>query len=529
MSKLALPIVKQQAAAKSRPRPRPSDFARRAPPLAPSHIVPALVLALATLVLFGAHTNPPIAAAQSNRIEPTAPVAAAAQQNGDLSLDDVIVTQAVDGEPLILNKDTVVRAVVNAGTNQPLDVNVTVEFDGKTFTQTASIQGNHSVVDVFVGAPESFKTQTVNVRVEPADESADTNLANNARSVTLAMVKPAQKIHAFFLPVDWTPEQRARYHFDTDFATFVQANATYLQGAYPLGKDQIELDYTLTPHMLAANEKHLANNQGDNDMLSTHLLYASISLAARRLSPDATLVVGVFPPGWFARHGSPNTLGLALGDVKGTVTAQYILTDPTTSAHELAHLFWLYEDYDYSIQPARPYTWLDRSGYFVQKRLEQDILKNKKIPTFLSSYSADMPSWVDARAYEYLTAKFTIENGGEVTEPLILAATIARQVEPNGKDEPSDYSAGYQRFEPTNTVYLSVGAAGMQGGETLEARWFQGTKEVLKTAKQVRPGSGWYAFSIRNKSGMPEGAYHVEVYLNGKLSKTSKFEIKRSQ
>src|SRR5581483_4755474 len=32
----------------------------------------------------------------------------------DLSLDDVIVTQAVDGEPLIFNKDTVVRAVVGS-------------------------------------------------------------------------------------------------------------------------------------------------------------------------------------------------------------------------------------------------------------------------------------------------------------------------------------------------------------------------------------------------------------------------------
>ncbi len=450
-----------------------------------------------------------------------------AQSSIDLALKDVIVAQAINGEPLILGKLTVVRAVVSAPS--AAEVKVSVEFDGKSFTQTQRVVDDPTFVDVFVGAPQNFRTQTINVRVEPNDETSDPNLSNNTKAVTLPMVKPNEKIIAYFLPVDWTPEQRTRYNFDTTFPKFVQENAIYLRATYPLAADQIAVDSTNVPHMLAANEKSLANNQGDFDAISSHLLYASISLAARRLKPDATLVVGVFPPGWFAAHGNKSALGLALSDVKGTVTAQYVLTDATTSAHELAHLFWLYEDYDYSIKPTRPFTYVDRSGYYVEKKIPEEISDQKKIPTFLSAYSPDAPSWVDTRAYEYLTAKFTIASGGQVSEPLILAATIARQIEPDDQNFPSDYSAGYQRFEPKQTVYVSVGAAGMRGGEKLEARWFQENAQVFTDSQILKAGNGWYAFSLRNRNGMPEGNYRVDIYLDGTLTKSSKFQVKSSQ
>ena len=450
-----------------------------------------------------------------------------AQANNDLALLDVIVTQAVNDEPLIFNKETVVRVIASATT--ATDAKVTVEFDDKTFTQTKRVETAPTTIDVFVGAPQNFQTQTVRVQLDATDEQPDTNVSNNARTVTLPMVKPNEKIIAYFLPVDWTEEQRARYNFATNFPKFIQENATYLRAAYPLSADQIIVDSTNVPHMLAANEKSLSNNQGDFDSISSHLLYASISLAARRLKPEATLVVGVFPPGWFAAHGNKSALGLALADVKGTVTAQYVLTDATTSAHELAHLYWLYEDYDYSIKPSRPFTWVDRSGYFVQKQIPQDISNNQQIPTFLSAYSPDRPSWVDTRTYEYLIAKFTIESNGQVTAPTILAATISKQIEADGKNFPSDYSAGYQRFEPNQTVYVAIGAAGMRGGETLQAQWFQGDTQVFQESKTLTAGNAWYAFSVRNRNGMPQGNYRVEIYLDGTLVKTSKFEVKSTQ
>lgn len=459
----------------------------------------------------------------------SAPTWARAQSAPDVSLDTVHVTQAVYDEPLIFNKDTVVRALVSYTGAGATDVRVTVDFDGKTFSETQTVQGKETAIDVFVGAPQNFRTQTVTVRVDALNSANDANANNNAQTIVLPMVKPNENIVAYFLPVDWTEEQRARYNFATNFPRFVQQNQDFLKGAYPLGNDQLVLDYTLAPHMLGANEKRLADNQGESDMQVMHLLYATISLAARRLKPDATIVVGVLPPGWFAAHGKRGTLGMALRDVKGTVTGQYAPTDPTTSAHELAHLFWLYEDYDYSFSPGRPFTWIDRSGYFVQAQLPQEISAAKKIPTFLSSGDPNQSFWVDTRAYEYLMARFTIHANGQVSEPLILAATMANHIEPDGKNYPSDYSAGFQRFEPDQTVYVSVGAAGMNGGETLEARWFLGNQQAATAQQTLKPGNGWYAFYIRDKGGLDEGDYRVEIYLDGKLTKTSKFEVRSNQ
>jgi hypothetical protein len=451
------------------------------------------------------------------------------QGGTDIALDDLIVTQAVNDQPLILNKDTVVRAVVSTTATGPLQARVVVDFEGRTFEETGTLEDGKGTIDVFVGAPTRLQSQTISARVEVIGEMTDADPTDNSRSVTLPVVRPEEDIVAFFLPVDWTEDQRRRYNFDTEFPRFVRENAAYLEGAYPLGQDQITVDYTLSPHMLAANEKRLATNQGESDMISSHLLYATISLAARRLKPDATLVVGVFPPGWFAAHGKKSTLGLALGDVNGTVTAQYVLTDATTSAHELAHLYWMYEDYDFAVEPTRPFTWIDRSGYYVQQQEPKDIDGGNQIPTFLSAYSPERPSWVDSRIYEYLTAKFTVGRDGRVSEPLVLAATISRQVEPEGLPIPSDYAAGYQRFEPEQTVYISIALAGMGGGERLEVRWFHGDRQVLTDQDVVNPGDGWYAFSMRNRRGLPEGEYRVETFLDGGLVKSSRFQVKSSE
>lgn len=452
-----------------------------------------------------------------------------AQGAPDVSLEQVHVTQAVYDEPLVFDKDTVVRAIIGYTGAGATNVRVTVDFDGKTYTETKPVEGQETPVDVFVGAPQNFRTQTVNVRVDAVDSAADADVSNNAQQVVLPMVKPNEKVTAFFLPVDWTEEQRARYNFLTTFPKFVDENREFLKGAYPLGNDQLVLDSTLAPHMLAPNEKRLADNRGEADGQAMHLMYATISLAARRLRPDATIVVGVLPPGWFAAHGKRGALGMALRDVKGTVTGQYAPTDPTTSAHELAHLFWLYEDYDYSVSPSRPFTWIDRSGYFVQAQEPQEISDTKKIPTFLSSGDPEKSFWVDTRAYEYLMARFTINENGQVSEPMILAATMANQIEPDGKNYPSDYSADFQRFEPDQTTYVSVGAAGMKGGETLEARWFNGNQQLATANQVLNPGSAWYAFNIRDKSGLDQGSYHVDIYLDGKLVKTSRFEVKSSE
>ena len=109
---------------------------------------------------------------------------------------------------------------------------------------------------------------------------------------------------------------------------------------------------------------------------------------------------------------------------------------------------------------------------------------------------------------------------------MLLAATMARHVQPDGEDDPSDYAAGYQRFDSDGTVNVSVAAAGMKGGETLEARWFQGDQQISTEQKTLNPGNDWYAFSLHNPDGLDPGSYHVDLYLDGKLQKTDQFEVR---
>ncbi|RIK14761.1 MAG: hypothetical protein DCC52_19355, partial [Chloroflexi bacterium] len=99
-----------------------------------------------------------------------------------------------------MNKDTVVRAVVGYTGADATDVRVTADFDGKTFSETKSVQGPETTIDIFVGAPQNFQTQTVKVRVDAVNAADDANPSNNAQTKTLPMVKPNEKIIAYFLP-----------------------------------------------------------------------------------------------------------------------------------------------------------------------------------------------------------------------------------------------------------------------------------------------------------------------------------------
>lgn len=476
------------------------------------------------------HAEPPIeiavsaAEARPDRAPEPAPRAPAGQAGTDLAIQDLIVTQAVYDEPLIVGKQTVARVLVYAPGSQSTPATVRVSWEGQTFTQSASIGGAPAFVDVPIGAPTEVKRATITASVEGA--GADSDPSNNTRTVTMPVIKTAEKIVVYFMPVDWTRDQIERYNFTSAFPQFVADTTQFMSGVYPVAQDQLVTDYTMTPHMLAPDEKTLSTNRGSFDALSAYRLYASISRAGRRLRPDAFAIVGVFPPGWLAAHGETKALGFALSGVKGVVSSMFIFDYSKTATHEVGHLFWLYEDYDYFVSPPRSSTFIDRSGYWVQRGQAQDVNAPDKIPTFMSGGA--IKAWVDTRIYEYMIAKFIIGMGGQVGEPLVLAATMASQVEPDGRNYPSDYSAAYQRFEPKDRVYVSVAVAGMQGGEKLEARWYRGNQQIASDSQAIKAGEGWYDFTIADRNGFPEDKYRVEIYLDGKPVKTSRFEVKSS-
>jgi hypothetical protein len=306
----------------------------------------------------------------------------------------------------------------------------------------------------------------------------------------------------------------------------VEDNQDFFAGTYPLAKNQLAMDFTTTPHMLTAFEKILADNQGQLNYRNALALYGSVSIAGRRYRPDATIIVAILPPGWFSKHGQPKTLGLTLSEVKGTVTAQFAATDTTTSAHEVGHLYWLYEDYDFAIKPPRPGVEILVPNYWVQRDRELVGTSAKKLWTFLSSGDTRVTYWVDQRIYEYLMAKFAM-NGGTASAPSILAATMAWEVGQDGA--PAEMSANIHRFEPTQPIYCSVAGIALKAGSTLEAKLYHGNTLVRTVGSQTTvAGNKWYQFLIAERE-LAEDKYRVDIYLDGQSVKSNEFEVKASK
>lgn len=451
--------------------------------------------------------------------------AAYAQSAPDLMVSDLIVTQAVYGEPLVLGKQTVARVVTASADRKLYRGEIIVTFGDQTFSHQVQVGGTKTFTNVGVGAPSELKTLTVTAEVKPAPGSADPDLSNNTKTVTLPVVQSAKHIILYFLPVDWTPAQRTRYDFENAFPPFVKEQTDFFRGIYPLPESQIDSAYTPVPHMLAAYEKQIADSSGNEVGVGFDLMFGSASLAARRLRPDATLVVAVLPPGWFVQAGYPGPLGLSSRQIKGTVLSLFSPTDSITSAHEAGHIFDQHDDYDFSLNPPRNGIPIDRTGFWVERGQTFDPKAGRTINTFMSA--AGLIQWTDTRIYEYLMARYVIDAQGGASEPLILAATMTDKIAAQGDESPGLVSAGLVRFPSEEPILVSVGAAAMQGGESIQARWFRGDTVVHEEETQARAGNAWYAFGIQNEKGLTTGKYRVEISLNGTLVKTDAFEVYR--
>ncbi len=444
----------------------------------------------------------------------------------DLAVTELGVIQAVPDEPLVIGKatDARVKVILPAGDN--VDAKVTLDVKGKTYERTVNLVGPQATVMLRIDELRVLEPVTAKVSVSPVAPVSDPNPANNSKTATFQTVQTAEKIVAFFLPVDWTPEDQSRFNYNEGFKKYVQGAADFFFGAYPLPTDQLTVDFTMTPHILTTFEKTLADSAGKFSYRNALALYGSISIAGRRYRPDAAIIVGVLPPDWFKNHGQPKTLGLTLMAVKGTVTGQFDPNEMTTAAHEVGHLYNLYEDYDFAVKPPRPGVEILVPGYWVQQDRELASTPSKKLWTYMSSGSKQVVYWTDRRIYEYLLAKFAL-HGGTASAPLILAATMAWETEKEGY--PADYSAGILRFEPTQPVYCSVAAIALKAGSRLEVKLYRGNALVKTDSQTTVAGNKWYAFLIADRNTLKQDKYRVDVYLDGQLTKSAQFEIKANQ
>ncbi|MCX7840690.1 MAG: hypothetical protein N2559_14745, partial [Anaerolineae bacterium] len=261
----------------------------------------------------------------------------------DLGLGAVSVFQAVRDAPLVLGKATAVRVMITLPTNVSVDAKIALDVNGKLYERAVELLGPQMIVIMRVDEPRVLAPVVIKATVMPTGLVRDPNPANNTRTATYQTVQTVEKIVAFFLPVDWTPEEQSRHNFNVTYPKYVQDASDFFIGAYPLATEQISIDSMMTPHVLTPFEKTLVDSTGKSSYRNLLALYGSIAIAGRRYRPDAIIVVGIVPPGWFSKNGKPNTAGLALMSVQGTVLSQFDPVDINTAAHEVGHLYALYE------------------------------------------------------------------------------------------------------------------------------------------------------------------------------------------
>lgn len=444
----------------------------------------------------------------------------------DLKVTGFELTQGVSDEPLLLGKATVARVRVSLPSDSNVEARVTLQVNSKSYSGQGTLIGPESTINLKIDDPAVLETINVRATVNPVSPVTDSRAEDNTATATYQTVQAPEKVSVFFLPVDWSESEMNTFDFNNAFKKFAQDNADFFAGAYPLAKNGLIVNYTLTPHMLSTFEKTLADSQGKFSYRNALALYGSISIVGRRYQPNATIVVGVMPPRWFKNHGRAGTLGLTLREVKGTVTGEFDATDPTTAAHEVGHLYNLYEDYDYAVEPPRPGVEINAPEFWVQRYREMTSSSTARLWTFLSSGSSKVVYWADNRIYDFLLARFAL-NGGRASAPLILAATMDWEIEPEGN--PADYSAGILRFEPKQPIFVSVAGISLNAGSKIEARLFRGNSQISTLTQTASAGNKWYAFTLSKDGSLSQAQYHVDIYLDGTRVKSSQFEVKASK
>lgn len=272
----------------------------------------------------------------------------AQRSNGNIE-----VIQAIADADLIAGKDTVVR-VAQGGT-------VTVDGGscGKLF------DGNCSG-----GTQDESGTTVIDVgKVKSGTDGKTYTIAVGNDKVQRKVFKVDTKLNVFFLPVDWTAQDRnnSRYNYKQLIPAMTAASCEFMKAVYPVPAENVNCTSTLTPYMLRPYEQAVADANGQINWTAISAMYASAGVAGRRYMADATVVVAVLPPGWFGKHmNSDNTLGLELGNIKGIVTSQVTpnYLNYQVAAHEIGHTYGLLDDYNFGVDPPRNAWYIDSDGYW---------------------------------------------------------------------------------------------------------------------------------------------------------------------
>ncbi len=370
-----------------------------------------LIIAALAVVLGGSYQTP----TRVNAAPATAPASQPARSVVAQASGPELI-QALAAEDLIAGKDTVAR--------DPSGGNITVKVDNVDCSKVFS-GGKCSGSD---GKDEAGASVLYLGKPTTSAGGKSYNISVNGKSFSRQVIVVQTKLKVFFLPVDWTAQMRSdpRVKYEQTITDMTRVSCDFMKAVYPVPPDDITCDKTLVPYMLRPFESTVADANAEINWGAITSMYASIGVTGRRYMPDATIVVGVMPPGWFGKHlKSANTLGLELHNVKGAVTSQVTVDflNYQVAAHEIGHTFGLLDDYNHGIDPPRDGWVIDSDGFWLNKPTDVQTPHyygvNDTDPQFGVGYISFMgaaggPIWVDKCTFEYL--RDAIKGGTPTTD-----------------------------------------------------------------------------------------------------------------
>jgi hypothetical protein len=424
----------------------------------------------------------------------------------DLTIDSVAPVQSIEGQDLVRDKATAVKAVIHKiGTGVADDVAVQAQVGAALYTQfyvadyanvdptTYALLADNTAYPLDFPTGEVTKTIyffadglaptggafSVSATVDPAGDIDEMEESNNTAASGPVAVHDTQwppgggspDLDIFYFPVDWMHTARFSYFCD-------RVNEFFL-GVYPVAEARFQ------PQKATITHGNTAIYGGLDGRLNKY----EISVWALRqvaelmlMQPTADYYVAVVPDDWFAT----NTSG-ALAGVRGIafpnlslVVAETMLPSrpngPVSVLHEIGHGCGLHteiEEYDDPAADQPLWGNYADSGLWVEKKIPILVDPNdppdsveRAIRCFMGRYEASREWWIDAADYTHL---------------LTSTQVLATQTQTAG--------------DASDQAILVLGTLDVTGTMTLDD-WY-----VLPEAEPTPPQPGPYVFEYQDAGG----------------------------
>ena len=115
--------------------------------------------------------------------------------------------------------------------------------------------------------------------------------------------------------------------------------------------------------------------------------------------------------------------------------------------------------------------------------------------------------------------------------PVVAVVSFASLSLGNAVDEKQAVTVASTAFAPTDTIYAAVETKGPAANADIVARWtFSDGQLVDETSQSIAPNGGaTTTFHIVKPDGFPEGAYKVDITIDGTPVASQGFEVKAAK